>query len=258
MTRLTLRLDAPPILTPWPRVEVMQERGSSALRCHGGRRRGVWHRGALVCRDRDSVHHSAVRKVVGHRIVLGAAVVPDHDRADLPLDPHVDQLRQLVGDIAWFGRKVCDRAEGRCESSARELHERRLEPRWKLGKRLGGEPAPHVACSPLGRDRCPRVCLRRSGLGLTHSVAPGPGSPNRASRCASRKRRYDAPKAPGRLTTTPESRAQPVAGLGRSFRGYAGQGGVIGSILSPFPLPRRTRRYWTVHLRARPVPRALL
>jgi hypothetical protein len=67
----------------------------------------------------------------------------------------VDQLRQLVGDIAWFGRKGCDRAEGRRESSARELHERRLEARWKLGKRLDGEPAPHVAVVPWAEIDAP-------------------------------------------------------------------------------------------------------
>ena len=42
-----------------------------------------------------------------------------------------------------------------------------------------------------------------------------------------------------------------------TLRGHAGQGGVIGSILSPVPRPRRTRRSWTVHLRVRPVPRGL-
>jgi hypothetical protein len=69
--------------------------------------------------------------------VAGIEVGVRKDQDGVLHQRRVDLLRQLIGDIAWFGRKDCDRAEGRRESSARELHERRLEARWKLREEAG-------------------------------------------------------------------------------------------------------------------------
>jgi predicted dithiol-disulfide oxidoreductase (DUF899 family) len=85
-----------------------------------------------VAREGDPVHHAAVAVVVVDRVVLGAAVVPERERADLPLEAAGEFRLDLVPEEIVEQRRAFLLGHAAKAHGVRDVHVERLAPSFGM------------------------------------------------------------------------------------------------------------------------------